>query len=73
VSTAREIVAEIGSYNDAYVWYLVSTFMPLALEELDHRFGDAIPTLRNALAQKAEETSVPDVKDACINLHRRLK
>jgi hypothetical protein len=72
-STAREVVAEIGSYNDAYVWYLVSTFIPLALEELDHRFGDAIPVLRKAVEQKADETSVGELKAACTNLRRRLK
>ncbi|MFC6931145.1 hypothetical protein ACFQHO_12940 [Actinomadura yumaensis] len=42
-NTAREVLREIGSYNDAYLYYLASTYIPLALRR-DPTFGGAGPT-----------------------------
>ena len=38
--TADEVLHEFSSYNDAYIWYLATTYIPLALE-FDPSFGGA--------------------------------
>jgi hypothetical protein len=66
--TATEVIREIDTYNDAYVLYLVTTFIPLAIGELDARFGDRLPDLRSALLRRAEKTNLKELKDAVEKL-----
>ncbi|HEX6152128.1 MAG TPA: hypothetical protein VFZ19_01270 [Solirubrobacterales bacterium] len=71
-STATEVIKEIQSYNEAYVWYLAATFVPLALENIDPNFGGQLSGLRNALEEKAEETSLQELQEECTKLAKRI-
>jgi hypothetical protein len=71
-NTATEVIREIQVYNDAYVWYLAATFVPLALENIDPNFGGQLKGLRNSLEQKAEETSLQELQEECSKLAKRI-
>jgi hypothetical protein len=72
VNTAEEIMNELLHYNDAYVWYLVNTFVPLALSDIDPSFGGRMGDLRKALAEKAETTETTEIKSSCEKLLMQL-
>lgn len=73
VNTADEILYELLRYNDAYVWYLVNTFIPLALADIDPSFGGRLDDLRKALAEKAEVTGNKEIKSSCEKLVVQLR
>ena len=54
-NTAREIVREIGQYNNAYRHYLLTTYIPLALER-DPTFGLSLEKVAAAIQHRLEET-----------------
>jgi hypothetical protein len=51
-NTAAEVLREISAYSDAYIYYLVSTYLPLALRR-DPTFGARVTDLIAALEQRA--------------------
>ncbi|MGH3389255.1 MAG: hypothetical protein ACRDOO_10300 [Actinomadura sp.] len=71
-NTAREVLREIASYNDAYLYYLVSTYIPLALRR-DPTFGLSIAELVTALEQRGADCKDSKIRASCITLVRQLK
>jgi hypothetical protein len=69
--TAREVIAEVQGYNEAYVWYLVTTYIPLALES-DPTFGLQLGELCAALRQRRDEFDSPEPRAACDGLLQTL-
>lgn len=70
--TATEIMREMGSYPDAYIYYLVTTYIPLALSH-DPTFGLRTQDLIKAISTRIETCSDTTVRNACIMLIRQLK
>ena len=70
--TAEEVLLEFSSYNDAYIWYLATTYIPLALEQ-DPTFGRQHGRLSLAAQLRMEQTAEPKVKAACEALARKLQ
>lgn len=71
-NTAREVLREITSYNDAYLYYLVSTYIPLALRR-DPTFGLRITELITALETRGADCRDSRIRDTCNKLVKRLK
>jgi hypothetical protein len=70
--TAAEVLREIANYNDAYVYYLVSTYLPLALRR-DPTFGGRIADLRTALQKRGSGCRERRVRMSCNDLVKRLE
>ncbi|MQY04158.1 hypothetical protein [Actinomadura macrotermitis] len=71
-NTAQEVLREIESYNDAYVYYLVSTYIPLALRR-DPTFGSRLAELVAALERRGAGQRDRRIREACNALVKRLK
>ncbi|XVQ09915.1 hypothetical protein ACQP1W_46615 [Spirillospora sp. CA-255316] len=71
-NTAREVLREIGSYNDAYLYYLVSTYIPLALQR-DRTFGGRLGDLVTALERRGSGCRDKKIRDACGALVTQIK
>ncbi|TDC55836.1 hypothetical protein E1281_10290 [Actinomadura sp. KC345] len=71
-NTATEVLREIAEYNDAYLYYLVSTYIPLALKR-DPAFGGKITELIRAIELRAADCRDKRVRQTCNTLVRRLK
>lgn len=69
---AREVIREIHEYNDVYVWYLVTTFIPISLQELDPTFGAQLALLQDALEARAERSELESLRVEAANLARQL-
>ena len=70
--TADEVLREFSSYNDAYIWYLATTYIPLALE-FDPSFGCKHERLAQAVRHRMEQTGEVKVKAACERLAKQLQ
>jgi hypothetical protein len=70
--TAREVLREVESYTEAYLFYLCTTYLPLALAK-DPTFGMKHRQLRDALIGRAEKCDEVVVRRACIELARRAE
>ncbi|MBW8481717.1 hypothetical protein [Actinomadura parmotrematis] len=70
-NTAREVLREIGTYNDAYFLYLLITYVPLALQR-DPTFGGRLPELRAALLRRATGHADRRIRRAGAELARRI-
>ncbi|MCO5988002.1 hypothetical protein NE235_18025 [Actinoallomurus spadix] len=71
-NTAAEVLREIETYSDAYLYYLVSTYLPLALRR-DPTFGRRIDDLITTIEQRAGDCRDKRVRAACNALVRQLK
>jgi hypothetical protein len=71
-NTATEVLREIAVYNDAYLYYLVSTYIPLALKR-DPAFGGRITELVQALELRMADCRDRTIRQTCNALVRRLK
>jgi hypothetical protein len=71
-NTATEVLREIAVYNDAYLYYLVSTYIPLALER-DPAFGGKLTELIQALELRGVACQDRRIRQTCNVLVRRLK
>jgi hypothetical protein len=71
-NTAKEVLREITSYNDAYLYYLVSTYIPLALHR-DPTFGLRITELIAALEQRGADCGDSRIRVSCDTLVKQLK
>jgi len=69
--TAREIISELQHYNETYVWYLATTYLPLALE-MDPTFGFQLAELGAALRSRIGGIASEHVRDACERLVKAL-
>ncbi|WP_214409278.1 hypothetical protein [Sphaerisporangium fuscum] len=72
VNTAVEVLREIESYNDAYFHYLVSTYLPLALQR-DPAFGSRAADLLAAVERRGADSRDKRIREACAALVKRLK
>lgn len=72
LNTAREVVREVSDYNDAYLYYLVSTYLPLALRR-DATFGNRVPELTTALEQRGADCPDSRIRSSCEKLVRQLR
>ncbi|MFF5258227.1 hypothetical protein ACFY4C_04730 [Actinomadura viridis] len=72
LNTAREVLREITSYNDAYLYYLVSTYIPLALQR-DPTFGGRIGDLISALHRRGAACRERKIRVACEKLVKQLR
>ena len=70
--TAREVIHEIGDYTDAYLYYLCTTYLPLALER-DSTFGLRFDKLGDTLAERSEACEDATARRACISLASRVR
>ncbi|MEU5987488.1 hypothetical protein ABZ806_00775 [Spirillospora sp. NPDC047418] len=71
-NTATEVLREIAVYNDAYLYYLVSTYIPLALRR-DPAFGGRTTELVRALELRGADCRDRTIRQTCNTLVRRLK
>ena len=71
-NTAAEVLREIAVYNDAYLYYLVSTYIPLALRR-DPAFGGRLAELIRALELRGADCRDRTTRRNCGTLVRRLK
>jgi hypothetical protein len=71
-NTAEEVIREIGSYPDAYVHYLLTVYVPLALAR-DRTFGLALPTLKAAIADRLSRGGDPRVRALCQSTLRQIE
>jgi hypothetical protein len=69
---AKEVLLEFSSYNDAYIWYLATTYLPLALE-YDPTFGGQHERLTQAARLRMEQTAEAKVRAACEGLTKTLQ
>jgi hypothetical protein len=67
-NSAREVIHEIKNYNEVYAWYLVTTYVPLTLEQADATFGGMIDELIAALRYRAERAELTELRTACLEL-----
>jgi hypothetical protein len=73
--TAVEILREISSYTDAYLYYLCTTYLPLALTrdptfglkltDLIHALNERLEVCDDALARKALLTLITQIRNQC--------
>ena len=70
--TAREVLKEIDHYTEAYLYYLSSTYLPLALAK-DPTFGLKIAELGDALVKRADSCGDTIVRNSCIQLAQEIK
>ncbi|MFI0480882.1 hypothetical protein [Actinomadura sp. 9N215] len=71
-NTATEVLREIAVYNDAYFYYLVSTYIPLALKR-DPAFGGKIVELIQAVELRGVDCRDRRIRQTCNALVRQLK
>lgn len=70
--TAKEVLHEIASYPDAYVYYLCSTYIPLALKR-DPTFGLELKRVGVALEVRAPSCVHTDARKACLIMARKIR
>jgi len=70
-NTAGEVIREVNEYSDAYVHYLLSTYLPRALKR-DPTFGLNLQGVAAAIRRRLEATSDPDVRKVCERALRNL-
>jgi hypothetical protein len=71
-NTAQEVIHEIGSYPDAYVHYLLTVYVPLALSR-DPTFGLGLPKLKAALLNRLSRGGDPRLRALCERTLRQIK
>jgi hypothetical protein len=70
--TATEILREINSYTDAYLYYLCTTYLPLALNR-DPTFGLRLQDLVKALGDRLETCKDSATRKACLAIMEQAK
>lgn len=66
-NTAREVIREIGEYSDAYVHYLLATYVPLALQR-DATFGLSLGEVTAAIRARLERADDSQLQILCEKL-----
>jgi hypothetical protein len=69
--TAAEVLREIDSYGDGYLYYLITTYLPLALAR-DPTFGLRIGELRAALLTRRETVADSTIRRAMDTLTQQI-
>ena len=70
-NTAAEVIREIGCYSSAYAHYLLSVYLPRALDR-DPTFGLALPALKAAIRERLDRDQHPELRAACERALRNL-
>lgn len=70
--TAIEVLREIDTYTDAYLYYLCTTYLPLALTR-DPTFGLKLQELLQALTRRLETCRASVTREACLALIHQIK
>jgi hypothetical protein len=71
-NTATEIIREITTYPDAYLYYLCTTYLPVALSR-DPTLGLKLNDLTTALKSRLEQCDDVKVRAACQHLMRQIE
>jgi hypothetical protein len=71
-NTATEVIREVHEYPDAYVHYLLSVYVPLALTR-DPTFGLALPRLKAAILNRLHRGGDPMLVRLCETTLRDLE
>jgi hypothetical protein len=71
-NTSKEVISEIAEYNEAYVFYLVTTYIPLALAR-DPIFGLRLDELLRALRRRLDSSDSPEFRRACDTLCKQIE
>lgn len=71
-NTAEEVIREIDCYSDAYVYYLLSVYIPLAISR-DRTFGLALPRLSAAIKSRLSRDGDPRLRTLCESTLRNLE
>lgn len=66
-NTANEVLREVDTYNDAYLYYLATTVVPTLLQR-DASFGTRLPDLQKLLRNRLDSCGDSVVRRACTNL-----
>jgi hypothetical protein len=70
--TAVEVLHEIDAYNDAYLHYLTTVYLPRALKR-DPTFGLKISDLSRKIAERVEGVEEPATRRACEVLLQTIR
>ena len=70
-NTACEVIREMEEYSNAYVHYLLSTYVPLALER-DPTFGLNLKNMTAAVRRRLDKTSESQMRILCERALRDL-
>jgi len=70
--TAEEVLREIDHYNDAYLFYLAETSIPMIIRR-DSTFGLRLPKLIHTLKARLETCQQPAARSACEALLHELE
>lgn len=70
-NTAEEVIREVGSYTEAYIYYLAMTYIPAALQR-DATFGLRTCDLQLALLNRCEIIEDVTVRKVCADLAAHL-
>ena len=71
-NTARELIRAIEQQSDAYLHYLLSTYLPLALER-DPTLGLSLKEASGAIRRRLDGTSDPKVRRLCESVLANLR
>lgn len=71
-NTAVEVIREIESYPDAYVHYLLSVYVPLALSR-DQTFGLAVSGLKAAIKNRLNRDCDSRLRSLCATTLRTIE
>jgi hypothetical protein len=71
-NTASEVIREIDGYSDAYVHYLLSVYVPLAVSR-DPTFGLAMKRLKAAISARLARGGDPRLRELCEGTLRKLE
>lgn len=71
-NTAREIVRETETYSDAYLYYLLSTYLPLGMER-DPTLGLSAKHVADALRRRLDRTENSQIRRLCDRVLRDLE
>jgi len=70
-NTAAEVVREIGCFSSAYVHYLLSVYLPRALDR-DPTFGLTLAALKAAVRDRLDRDQHPELRAECERTLRNL-
>lgn len=70
-NTARELIRAIEQHGDAYLHYLLSTYLPVALER-DPTLGLSLKQVADAVRRRLDRTSNPKVRRLCESVLVKL-
>ena len=70
-NTAAEVIRELDCYGGAYVHYLLTVYVPLALAR-DPTFGMALNQLMAAIRERLDRDNDPELRTVCERMLRVL-